>query len=450
MSKCDAKLPTLYLPIEIKPREFKAKVLLALVAANRGFRVYLGTKASINRLVNRKAEKGGIYFYKGGKHDLALRKIKSVSDYFVVLDEELGPAVQDLEYAYRRRIYPGTEALVDKLFVIGAHHLDVISKVRPQLLHAVEVTGWPRVDLWRKQFRTHYASEISYLRKQYDDYILFSSDFGILSEEVIENEMIRLRKVESTEEEYNYYESSMRAAYEDFLTFINLVKRLDNDEEFPSVIIRPHPAEDIRIWLKHLNGLTRVKVIYEGEISPWLYAARGLLHRGCTTAIQASIADVPVLYWTGGKSAVKKETLSYLMSSPVADYEALKSSCLDIISGNFKFSPDISIDDRVFLGKNLACERIVESLSSMKVTAELPFRLDRTERGLRFLLGYAGEYCRARGWGRDKARLNALRRKMSGGIHLQEVRDVAQALMPNFSGSFLECDFNVVEVCCCS
>lgn len=111
MSKCDAKLPTLYLPIEIKPREFKAKVLLALVAANRGFRVYLGTKASINRLVNRKAEKGGIYFYKGGKHDLALRKIKSVSDYFVVLDEELGPAVQDLEYAYRRRIYPGQKRL---------------------------------------------------------------------------------------------------------------------------------------------------------------------------------------------------------------------------------------------------------------------------------------------------------------------------------------------------
>jgi surface carbohydrate biosynthesis protein len=439
--------PTLYLPVEIKAREFKAKVLLAMVAAREGFRVYLGSKVSIDRLIRQKAEVGGIYFYKGGKAEAELRAIKQRTERFVVLDEELGPAVQDLGYFYKRRIYPGTEAYVDRLYVIGERHREVVAEVRPQLLDKVEVTGWPRVDLWRAAFKAPYAAEIEALRARFGEFLLFSSDFGILSEQTIAQEVVRLRQVQSSQEEYDHYERSMRAAYADSLAFVELVKGIDADPEFPPLIIRPHPSEDIRHWQRHLAGLQRVKVIFEGEISPWLHASRGLLHRGCTTAVQAYVGQIPVLYWVGGQAQVKHETLSYQVSRPVADYPELKQACQLIMAGQYQMPDSVEVAGKLCIDEHrLACDKIVASLQTMAVAAEPPFRLPSWQHGLRFAWGRLNEYREMRGWGYARQKLAKARRKMAGGIHQAEVAEVAARLLPDFSGSIIECDFNVVEL----
>jgi len=448
VSKLKPAKPTLYLPVEIKAREFKAKVLLALIAARQGFRVYLGSKVAIDRLIREKPSRGGIYFYKGGKAEKDLRAIKQRTERFVVLDEELGPAVQDLEYAYKRRIYPGTESYVDRLYVIGEAHRQVIAQVRPQLLAKVEVTGWPRVDLWRTDFKAPYATDVQALQARFGQFLLFSSDFGILSEQTISQEVARLRQVKSSQEEYDHYERSMRAAYADFLDFVELVKRMDADLEFPALIIRPHPSEDIRLWYKHLDGLQRVKIIFDGEISPWLYASRGLLHRGCTTAVQAYVGKTPVLYWVGGQAAIKHETLSYQVSRPVADYQALKLACQAIMSGDFELPASVEVDSKLCIGEQLASDKIVASLMAMAVAREMQFRLPGWRQKARFAWGVLNEYREQRGWGYARQKLAKAQRKMSGGIHQHEVADVAGKLLPDFTGSISEIDFNVVEVEC--
>lgn len=446
MSEVKLAKPTIYLPIEIKAREFRAKVLLALMAARQGFRVYLGSKVSIDRLVREKSGKGGIYFYKGGKSAKDLQAIKQRTERFVVLDEELGPAVQDLEYAYKRRIYPGTEELIDKLYVIGDIHKDVITHVRPELLGAVEVTGWPRVDLWREDFKALHADEIQNLEARFGKFILFSSDFGILSEQTIAQEMTRLHLVKSSQEEYDYHEKSMRSAYADFLDFVELVKCIDADLEFPPLIIRPHPSEDIRHWHRHLGALRRVKIIFEGEISPWLYASSGLIHRGCTTAVQAYVGKTPVLYWIGGRSAIKHETLSYQVSYSIEKYTDLKKSCLEIMSGNFQLAISVDINRKLYIDDELACNKIVASLEGLTVACEPPFQLPSWKQKARFLWGRVNEYREERGWGYARQKLAKSQRKMSGGIHLPEVAHVAKKLLPNFTGAINEIDFNVIEI----
>lgn len=439
--------PTIYLPVEIKAREFRSKVLLAMLAAQKGFRVYLGTKVSIDKLIKEKYRYGGIYFYKGGKSKDFLVWLKQRAEYFVVLDEEMGPAVQDLEYVYRRRIYPGTEEYVDRLFVIGERHRKVISEVRPQLLSKVEVTGWPRVDLWRASFKSSYSSDIKNLKERFGDFLLFSSDFGILSEESIDQEMERLRRVKSSEEEYAHYERSMRLAYGDFLEFVELVKRINSDCEFPALVIRPHPSEDIRHWHNHLGNLKRVKIIFEGEVSPWLYASSGLLHRGCTTAVQAYVAELPVLYWVGGRAQVKKDTLSYQVSLPVVDYLELRQVCQVIMTGQYQMPLAVAVTDKVHIDENqLACDKIVASLSSLSVSNEPAFQLPAWRKLLRIVRGRFNETRINYGLGRDREKLARIRRKMPGGIHQVEVVKVANDLLPGFSGSIIECDYNVVEI----
>ena len=78
---------SLYLPIELKARELAPKVFLSLVAANKNFRIYLGTQATISRIISTKKETGGVYFYKGGLSLNLIKNIKKCSK-FIILDEE--------------------------------------------------------------------------------------------------------------------------------------------------------------------------------------------------------------------------------------------------------------------------------------------------------------------------------------------------------------------------
>ena len=78
---------------------------------------------------------------------------------------------------------------------------------------------------------------------------------------------------------------------ETFLDIVELFKLWDNDSNVPKIIVRPHPSEDIAVWEKALKGMKKTLVIHEGPISPWLDASMGLLHRGCTTAIEAAVKN---------------------------------------------------------------------------------------------------------------------------------------------------------------
>lgn len=50
--------PSIYIPIEVKARELTSQAFLSKFAINKGFRVYVGSKPAINRLLDRKKKKG--------------------------------------------------------------------------------------------------------------------------------------------------------------------------------------------------------------------------------------------------------------------------------------------------------------------------------------------------------------------------------------------------------
>ena len=62
-----------YIPIEIKPREFSSQVYLSGELAKNGARVFIGSKSAVDRLVFEKHHDQGVYLYKG-----AVAKLKSL------------------------------------------------------------------------------------------------------------------------------------------------------------------------------------------------------------------------------------------------------------------------------------------------------------------------------------------------------------------------------------
>ncbi|WP_339409869.1 surface carbohydrate biosynthesis protein [Pseudomonas sp. EA_35y_Pfl2_R5] len=446
MNALKSAKPTLYLPIEIKAREFKSKVLIAVIAAESGFRVYMGTKRSIDRLVlEATEEKGGIYFYKGGKSISDLAKIKEKVDSFVVLDEEMGPAVHDLDMYCRRRIYPGTESLIDKLFVIGHEHQNKLEQARPGLAGRVFVTGWPRVDLWRSEFRGQYSCDGDEIRARYGKFILFSSDFGFLTEGRVLQEIERFQKISTSDIDVDNYKRLAWSAYNDFNDFVDFVRRIDTDERFPPLIIRPHPAEEISEWTLRLSGLKKVKIIFEGEVGIWLYAAAGLVHRGCTTAVQAHVAGIPSVYLVGDHSQPKFETLTYKVSRPASSYDELLALCVEMYKGGLS-SKEVDVSDRILVDDDLACTKIVKHLEEINVQPMGAFRINPFLRFFRFAVCYLNEYREMKGWGLARDKLAKARRKMLGGIHEAEVLKAIKKLRPDFLGTVIERDFNLVEI----
>ncbi len=91
------KKKTIYLPIEIKARELDSFILIAKFAVQNNYRVYIGSKTAINRLLDKKKSYGGLFVFKGG---LPLEKIKQIRkkvDHFLILDQEISPSCLDFK-----------------------------------------------------------------------------------------------------------------------------------------------------------------------------------------------------------------------------------------------------------------------------------------------------------------------------------------------------------------
>ena len=158
------------MPIEIKTRELSAKVLIALQLLNFNMRVYIGSKISVNSLIFNKKEKGGIYLYAGGLDFATLQSVKNKCDYFVILDEEFGPAISEWD-RIGESISFKTLSMIDGLFVIGYFAHFAAKKQYPSISSKIIKTGWPRVDLWSDKYKALYFDKVNAINNKHGKFI---------------------------------------------------------------------------------------------------------------------------------------------------------------------------------------------------------------------------------------------------------------------------------------
>ena len=276
------------LPVEIYSREFFSRTLLASILARNGYVAYVGAKAEIDNLIIKGAISHAWYIAKGGVDHKFINRLRRQKIKLAVLDEEMGPAVRDVNLSYRGasgRFYPGTSNYISKVFLYSEAHLRAIQTERPKYAKLCSVVGWPRVDLWENMtlfpIFNRKAKEIEH---KHGKFLLFSSDFGVISE----------RSLEYHIETSDYYNADERAKYvqlwrEEFRQFKRFCNSINNSNvKNISIIIRPHPSEDIRDWHREIKSRQNVKIISEGTVSEWILASQAVMHRGCTSGIEAT------------------------------------------------------------------------------------------------------------------------------------------------------------------
>ncbi|WFE74188.1 surface carbohydrate biosynthesis protein [Roseinatronobacter sp. S2] len=360
----------IFFPIEIKPREFVSRALLGAFFADKGYRVYLGAKGPVNKAVLSKPERGGVYFYKGIRQKADTPSLLEKVDTFCVLDEEIGVAARYLNERLEQRV-KGMDR-VDKFFTISRYVADAVVRACPEAASKVSVTGWPKVDTWRPEMRHMFRRQAESYNQRFGEFVLFTSDFGVLSRARANHEIAHIKKIGFPDAYVSSYISGVDSTLADFDRFCDELRSYDALPDAPPLIVRPHPAEDREVWDQRLNGMRRVSVVYENEVSGWLQACRMLVHRGCTTAVQARVGGKPAFFWAPENTSPETGILPYEVSAKLGALSEILTHWADP-SASMR---DIAIPAyKLEMGEKLSSERIFDEVDSLGIVPTLPVQI---------------------------------------------------------------------------
>lgn len=288
--------PLLLLPIETKVREYHGKLLLSLIAAERGFEVLLGGQHALRNIVHEL--RPGIYIDKS----IASTKIKwakwcqRLGHTLVAWDEE-GLVYFDDEIYYDLRLCEEVLALTSLFFTWGNALDQTILKKLPDSKDKLVSVGNPRFDLMRSEVREFYKPYADKLKERYGSILLLNTNFGFYNHyHGLDKERSRLMKSYPLAiKRPDFIDGWINAQKVMFHHFVDMLPFLR--ETFPehTIIIRPHPSENLMKWKEHSETIQNCYVNNEGNALEWIYASDALIHFNCTTAIEAYLMGIPAI-----------------------------------------------------------------------------------------------------------------------------------------------------------
>ena len=236
----------LFVPIEIRSRDYFPRLLISLMFASKGFDVYFGRKREIELLtkfytnsfyLGLQTTKTYLQFYK---------KLKKNKFKVLVYDEEGLVTLND-------KIYLSTRAsseiidTVDYFLCWGSKQFNLIKKnTTKNKKKKILNFGNPRIDILKKKYRSLFESEINKINIK--NYTLINMTFGHsnhflgkkkLDQKIKTNNFINNKGDKKIYNKFRLYKKKRFLLFKN--TIINLVKKNPNEK----FVIRPHPSENL-------------------------------------------------------------------------------------------------------------------------------------------------------------------------------------------------------------
>ena len=417
----------LFLPIEIKAREFHSKVLFSLFAAEYGFEVILGGQFELFDGLSKFGR--GVYIDKSTAITRRNRfsYCRSLGNNVAAWNEE-GLMYYSDDVYHATRMDRESLAQTDVFFAWGPHEVHTILSRYPDAAEKVVSVGNPRMDLLRPDVRKYCASRVDELKKQYGSIILINTNFALYNFYKGFDGGIRVFDhyplADHHEFKSQFYEFS-RKGFEGFMAAIPEIHKSFRDH---TIIIRPAPVENSEPWDERFKHQEQTIVTKEGNAIEWIQAADAVVQFNCTTGIEAFFLGIPTIsYRCGGPNALDAE-LPNACSLEAFSLEELiaqlRYAIVDIKASGASFVPrpdQQAIIDTYFTKQNgsTACEQILDVLRTREfppqpVTLEkvsLPKKIWRT--ALRYVRRH------------DPVEVRYYREKFAG-LSVEEVEDIAK------------------------
>ena len=376
--------------MENQVRELDPKLLLACIAAQRGFSSVIGSRQQLDFHIA--SFPRGIYLSKS----MTIRSIRmfkilrNLGHEIVAWDEEALVHLPPETY-FSRRLSSQAMRYLSHLFAWGQDNVDLWRQY-PDLPHGIpiHITGNPRNDLLRSEMHKFFEDDVKRIRNTYGDFILVNTNFnhvnsfypvqGLFLPPKNPHQKPRFGRSARgmTREFAEGFQDHKLAIFEDFKALIPCLERTFSNH---TIVVRPHPTEKHDIYHEIAARCERVRVTNEGNVIPWLMAAKALIHNGCTTGVEAYVMRVPAISYRKTVNDTYDNGFYQLpnrLSHECSTFEQLQATLMKVLAGELGAVDDkeskIRIDHHLAaINGPLACERIVDVIEKiMKGTSKLP------------------------------------------------------------------------------
>jgi surface carbohydrate biosynthesis protein len=379
LKQTETKKATLLIPVELQVRELDSKLLLACVAARRGFPSIIGPRREMHFHIP--SFPRSIYLSKsttsGSK--TVFRILRQLGHDVVAWDEEALVHLPPETY-YKRRLSPQALKHVSCLFAWGEDNAELWRQY-PHMPSGlpIHITGHPRGDLMRREMRSLYEEDVRRIQSIYGNFILINTNFNQVNAYYPDMNLLKPpanpgqkpelgRRAIGTGMSREYAEGFTRHKKAIFKDFQQLIPALNRAFPDFTIVVRPHPVENQEVYQSIADKCQQVHVINEGNVVPWLIAAKALVHNGCTTGVEAYMLGVPTVAY---RKTIDEgydhdyHRLPNLVSIECFTLDQLQATLAKIISGA---TADDDSDKRkaimdhhlAALNGPLACERMVD------------------------------------------------------------------------------------------
>ncbi len=210
-----------------------------------------------------------------------------------VLDTE-GGVFASLDHVHRTFPKdPSTRAKIARYFCWGTAFANSIVEHGFYKPEQVIVTGSPRFDYYAEPWRNA-AKQLAPHRFE-QPMVLINGTFPLANP-----------RFQSRESELNQlvdhfgYEAKTVTMWQELQDaslagMISLTKDLANKFAKVQFVYRPHPFEGLEIYRRSFKGVPNVMLGNEGTVDGWILQAQAVIHRNCSTAIEAGFCRIPAL-----------------------------------------------------------------------------------------------------------------------------------------------------------
>ena len=296
--------PTLLIPVENQVRELDPKLLLACIAAKRGFTSIIGSRREMEMSIDKFPR--SIYLSKSMtiRSLLFFRLAHRLGHEIITWDEEALVHLPPETY-FSRRLDPAAIKFVSHLFAWGDDNAELWRQY-PDLPREtpIHVTGNPRSDLLRSDLRVFYDDACQAIRARYGDFILVNTNFNHVNAFGPDLNLFQPPTGPGEKPRFGRAARGMSRSYAEglrdhklavFDSFKQMIPALEAAFPNYTIVVRPHPTEKHDAYHEIAERCQRVEVTNDGNVVPWLMAAKALVHNGCTTGVEAYVMGLPAV-----------------------------------------------------------------------------------------------------------------------------------------------------------
>jgi len=222
----------------------------------------------------------------------------------------------------------------------------------------------------RSELREFHRADADAIRERFGNFVLVNTNFAEVNH--FHPKLSEFKKAmakEGTDEASRFDIGMGQHKLALFNHFREMLPLLCESVGSFNVVVRPHPTESHVIWNDLAARYDNLHVANDGNIIPWLIAAKALVANGCTTQVEAAVLGTPTVNYQPVKSELLDFELPALVSRCVFALDELCATVRDITKGKLgplDYAERRKILDRHIAGLDgpLAAERIIQVLEA--------------------------------------------------------------------------------------